>query len=440
MTVRLLGAVAVAVSVATLAACTETTGGLAVRAPTNPNDAIVALMDTGSYPTTAGPPPGNAGRDPSAAAVVEARRMAQYVVGPWQVDATLVQQHHFATSPLATPGNLSAALAYPLSMWPGVQQFADIGVTHHFVAGLTTGRVGTGIVRRLQNAVMRFPDPDSAAAAAREMAAVNPSTQLEPVSWFPRPTALRQPLDSAWRPEACAEVSSNPVHPEFAASASTEGRGVLRTFTAHGSYVFYQFVIAGTTDVACTTVVDALVKQEAMIDQFVPTEPAKMAELPRDPSGQLAARTLWAVDGRGPWSEGVWQPDAWLHFEYDPVKAAALFTAAGIDWVSQRLTTVYQARDAAGATRVVDQFTAETNALLDVKSTAAGVPGFPGAACFNRAGWTPGPATDLTTVTQSWWHFKCIAQAGRYAFVAVSDQEKDVKQQISAQDRILAGE
>ena len=39
-----------------------------------------------------------------------------------------------------------------------------------------------------------------------------------------------------------------------------------------------------------------------------------------------------------------------------------------------------------------------------------------------------------------WWHFKCIAQAGRYALTAFSDQEQDVKQQISAQYRILAGE
>jgi hypothetical protein len=36
-------------------------------------------------------------------------------------------------------------------------------------------------------------------------------------------------------------------------------------------------------------------------------------------------------------------------------------------------------------------------------------------------------------------HFRCIAYADRYAFVAYSDTEKDVKQQIAAQYRILAG-
>jgi hypothetical protein len=82
MTVRMLGAVAVAVCVATLAGCTVTLPGVAAKAPTHPNDAIVALMDTCSYPTTAGPPPGNAGGDRMAAADVEVQPMAQYVVGP----------------------------------------------------------------------------------------------------------------------------------------------------------------------------------------------------------------------------------------------------------------------------------------------------------------------------------------------------------------------
>ncbi|KPN46207.1 hypothetical protein AN933_26630 [Mycobacterium intracellulare subsp. chimaera] len=46
----------------------------------------------------------------------------------------------------------------------------------------------------------------------------------------------------------------------------------------------------------------------------------------------------------------MWQPEAWLHFtDVDPIKAAALFNAAGVRWVSQRLTTVYEARDANGA-------------------------------------------------------------------------------------------
>jgi hypothetical protein len=37
------------------------------------------------------------------------------------------------------------------------------------------------------------------------------------------------------------------------------------------------------------------------------------------------------------------------------------------------------------------------------------------------------------------WHYKCVARADRYAFTAFSDEESDVKQQTSAQYRMLAG-
>jgi hypothetical protein len=37
------------------------------------------------------------------------------------------------------------------------------------------------------------------------------------------------------------------------------------------------------------------------------------------------------------------------------------------------------------------------------------------------------------------WPFKCIARVDRYVFTAFSDNEKDVKQQMAAQYRILAG-
>ncbi|HTQ16418.1 MAG TPA: hypothetical protein VML93_03540 [Mycobacterium sp.] len=115
-----------------------------------------------------------------------------------------------------------------------------------------------------------------------------------------------------------------------------------------------------------------------------------------------------------------------------------MFTAVGVRWVSERLTRVYEARDAAGAARIVDQFAGDTAGLAGITPTGAGVPGFPAAKCFGRADWTPTKQT--ITANRVWWHFKCIAQADRYAFLAFSDREQDVKQQISAQYRILAGE
>jgi hypothetical protein len=56
-----------AVALGPLAGCTATTSGQAVRASAETNDPIVALLDTGGYPTTAGPPSGAAGADNLAA-------------------------------------------------------------------------------------------------------------------------------------------------------------------------------------------------------------------------------------------------------------------------------------------------------------------------------------------------------------------------------------
>jgi hypothetical protein len=93
------------------------------------------------------------------------------------------------------------------------------------------------------------------------------------------------------------------------------------------------------------------------------------------------ARTLWAPDNSAPFIAGVWEPTAWLHFEDDPIKAAALFNSAGVEAVSQRRTTVYQTRDAAGAAHVVEQFAADMHASDGVHSIT-GITGLPGAQCF----------------------------------------------------------
>src|SRR5579875_2167832 len=73
-----------------LAGCAATTAGTAVKAPDpgNSGGAIVALLDTGSYPVKPNHPFGPAGSMAKGAAY-EGRRMAEYVLGPWQANASL---------------------------------------------------------------------------------------------------------------------------------------------------------------------------------------------------------------------------------------------------------------------------------------------------------------------------------------------------------------
>ena len=418
-----------------LAGCTSTVVGVARKAhtPAESDSAIVALMDTGNYPTRARQPYGTAGSR-AAGLILEANRMAEFVVGPWQVDAMLRYRDPFRTAPMSSVDYLHMTLGF-LKKGSGGQNLDEIGAKHGYITGFSSARnprtypldeYVDGGWSGLSNAVMRFPDADSAAAAAAEMGAA------------PNPPPL------GYGPGRPVNVDD---HPESVASAFTnddESSAVVASFTAHGPYVLYEQARAdrdshyGAVGKARGLVSDTVRDQLAEIDRFVPTEPAKLADLPEDPSGWLLARTIFPLDRKdSPAGEGVWKPTSWLQFEDDPVDAAPLFTKAGVDMVAQGSTTVYQARDAAGAALVADRFTADTRAQPDVKPISA-PPGFPSARCFERT-WGAAPADAPLPLQQAVWQFKCVARADRYAFTAFSAQEKDVKQQISAQYRILAG-
>ena len=126
------------------------------------------------------------------------------------------------------------------------------------------------------------------------------------------------------------------------------------------------------------------------------------------------------------------------HFEDDPVASDAVFNTAGVDAVTQRLTTVYQAGNADGASRIADEFTREMSGMAGV-TPIDGVRGLPAARCFQR-NTGAAPATSPMTWQRVVWHAKCVATVDRYAYTAFSPDPADARQQMSAQYRILAGE
>lgn len=359
--------------------------------------------------------------------------MAEYVVGPWEIDTRLRYRDPFRTAPMNGPDYVHMYLGF-LDGKHG-QDLDAIAAAHGYITGFSTARnpkeylledYVAGGWQGLTNEVMRFPDSDSAAAAAGEMA-------------------------TAENPPPYGYSDGHPVaidnHPEAAATSFTaSGSAVVASFAAHGPYVLYQQARVRKADEPLYDPVNksrdlisiTLDNQERVIDRFIPTDPEKLAELPEDPSGWMAARTIFPLDRKdAPAGEGVWQPNSWLHFSDDPIDSATLFRDAGVDMVAQGLTTVFRTHDASGAGRVVDRFEAATRALPNVNSIS-GVTGLPAARCFERTqGFVP-PTAPLP-IQQAWWHYKCIAQADRYAYTAFSAEESDVKQQTAAQYRILAG-
>ena len=396
-----------------LAGCTATVPGVARMGvdASNSDDVTVSLLDTGAYPVTAGHPYGAAGTQ--AGNLIESQRMGDFVSGPWQIDSTLRALLAVPTLPV-DPSLLhdSGTLVDPVP---------DIAAAHGYIAGFSSDRKSPGPnpQRSLQNMVMRFGDPQSAVAAVQEIAA-------------------KANTDPAGRPVGIDG------HSEASAWAYTQSDGAVevRSYAAHGVYILNQSASADhdfdNGFQARLMIGGALTQQERTIDQFIPTDPGKLADLPMDPSGWLLARVLWAPDGKAPRSVGVYGPRAALHFEQDPVESDALFAAAGLEWTGQRLAKVYQTKTADGAARIAAKLVEQAKVSPGVKPTPDGVPGLPSAKCFVRSSGYASPQ-DPPTLQQAHWHFMCVARADRFAFVTFSLEQKDAMQQASAQWRILAG-
>jgi hypothetical protein len=370
--------------------CGSTVSGTAVRATDQPNagGVTVAMLDPGRYPTKAVAL--SLAPNHTTGVMLEGQRMASNVVVPSEVDTTLLQLGASNTGPVDNPQALRADVG---------RARADIAATHGFIAGFSTSRNSGGVPvpnTSLVNLVMRFAAPSDAAAAAAQMSAAEPR----------RPTPI-------------------PRHDDAAALAFDMPQGVIvESFTPHGPYVLYQWVQTNTPPETATALIAATLDlQEPQIDAFVPTDPAQLATLPIDPTG-LVSHTL--PNAATP-AIGVYSAPAALHFEGDPAKSAALFADAAVESMSLGLTMVYQARDPAGAARVVDQLTA--NEAQAGATPIDGVAGLPNAKCLDRGG----------NLQQTQSRFGCYARAGRYAFNASSPEARDARQQTAAQYLLLDG-
>lgn len=421
LTTHTAGMLIAGVLAVVLAACsTDEVSGMAVKepVPAGSEGAVVALMDTGNYSTAPIGPVGPAGANRDTQGLVEAQRMAEFVIGPWVQNSSMVGigdliMDSKGTQPLSGPSNLTFSQVVS-------DEQAAVAMAHGFIAGMSTKRVSTKTRgEKLQNAVLRFPDAAAAASATGEMAAKrNLAADVSPT-----PTSIRD------HPEALA-ITWTAADSQF-----------VQSFAAYGPFVLYQLAGLPLNDNYRSVenmVVNTIDKQQRALDLFEPTEPAKLAELPVDFTGHLLANALRAPDEKAPYMVGAWAPGAWLHFEDDPLKSRTWFSAAGVEAVAQWTTTVYETKTAEGAASLADEIAADLDDRAGV-GAISGVPGLLSARCFRRTTELV-PETAAQSLQRIGWRFKCVARADRYAFTAFSANETDVKQQISAQYRILAGE
>ena len=384
-----------------VAACGNSTGGTAgsdaassSAATTSAPPAVVdpKLLDVGNYPTVPFPPLGAAGT-PEAGAAADAKQMANFVVGPWEIDEKLINPY------LDSFYVIDAA---PALMGLGPETVAAAAGKRGLINGFASERQDTDKAVMV-NAVLRFPDPGAAAAAATDMG--DASTKFAIAGSTPTVVAI------PGHPDAVA--STYPFTPH----GSDKTRATIRSFTPHGPFVLMQFVQSvDGVDAAAALVAKAIDAQGPSIDQFKAAPPDALAAVPVDPTGLLAKTLPTTSAARA--KNAVYDVRGAAHFQTDPIASTKLFEDNGVSEVAMAKTNVYQAKNAAGAIAITDSFGMEVTA--EGTAAAAPVPEIPHSHCM---GFPKG--------------FYCVAPAGEYAIEARGEQLPDVQQQVSAQYVIL---
>jgi hypothetical protein len=377
------------------AACTSTVDGSPVKADGGASPSAIDLdqLDVGPNPTTPRQPLGVAG-DPLRGILVEAQRMANHVVGPWEVDPSLTGWFGFGA--LVLPTAEAIALIGPAEL-------AAAAGRHNFINGFASARTEEN-KKLLMNVVFRFTDEAAAVAAARDLGE----------------TAMQQQgLDGP------AQKVPIPNHPDAQANTYSlldrqAGRwNAVRSFTAHGAYVLMQ--LAQSTDgvdPATALVARSIDLQGSEIDKFRATDPAEFADISLDPTG-LLARTI-PVDEQDATvtQNATYERRGALHFQSDPARSAKLFSDTGTDLVAMAKTVVYQAKDADGATGVIEGFFAE---LQPTSQPANPVKNMPDSRCLRLEGGA----------------FYCLATADRYAIEVSGPNLLQTQQLVAAQYAML---
>ena len=393
--------------IALLAGCGGTTDGTAIKGTTPAADP--SALDPGSYPTTPRPPLGEAGTD-EVGRFIEGRRMASFVVGPWQVDPTLSRIGSAPAKVLDRRNQISQVI------WPSMlTRFPALPLIVGFASERTSSTPGDTTVVR--NAVLQYPFPETATSVAKGLTEGALNIAVVENATGPVPS---EPVRSVPIPGHPGVTGALMVYPD-----GTKTVHDLTVVSARGPNVLIQVIQFAPPEREIELAGRILDLQVPLIDKFVPTEPAPLASLPRDPSG-LLARTLPIKPGQGDsMSDADYDPAGALQLEDNPIQAGAAMQEAGVDTVAVSETTVYQARDGGAAQQLAQSL---GDGLVERQSTqpAAEVPGLAGSRCVR--------VEDTNTRVARHW---CVGTKDRYTFKAVARDLNNAHQQMAAQYLML---
>jgi hypothetical protein len=400
------------VVVAVLAGCDAPVEGKPVPQGAAPTAAPVDVgkLDTGGFPTAPLPPLGAAG-SPDVGRRIEAQLMAPFVLGPWQVDQALTE----GTTPAAAIVLSREDFAFNLQARVAAGTY---GLP--FVVGFVAERhnADSSAPMSLRTGVLRFADDRAATDAVAAMTN----------------SALNIPIDPSFHPLLDEPPATIPIPSHPASSGllmkyreDDSVKPEVTALTAHGPFVVFQIVRhPNGPEAAATLAAHALDLQLPLLDGFQPADPASFPQLPLDPTG-LVARTLPISPAEAtPMSGSAYPPAGALQAEANPVVVGPQLDAAGVDQVSIGQATLYRAKDAASATKLV-QTLGDDAAKQPSTRTATAVPGLPDSKCLlvaDAAGLVP--------------KYLCLASYDQYAFKTSARDFTRGQQQLAAQYRMLA--
>ncbi|SDO98887.1 hypothetical protein SAMN04515671_2582 [Nakamurella panacisegetis] len=403
------------VPASSLPSATSATGSTAARtsmAPSTESTSASAPQTSGGPgPTGSGTTSGSSGASSTAypttpaqliktprtatqAALLEGARIASYLVVPTFIDPTLTKGS-ISTMPLYGPKAMT--ILFGADVMPSVAQRAGM------ISGFSSSRSDADN-NNLIVAAIEFPSAASAKAAAPLLAAA----------------AANKGKD-----KGKANIPGFPAAVGWYGAFSSD-YGYYQAFLAQGALVLYVWVTGpklNTPTLQAARAARAFQVETAAMAKFVPTPPAKLMQLPIDPDGMEAHTLLNSADDASA-TDGVVTAAGQLHYDTDPVGTQQLFARAGVDLVSDGRTSVYRAKDAAGAVAVRDGFVAfvekSTSGMTPYTLTAD----VPAVSCLQQA---------LNS------KYYCVGVAGRYAFEINADSVADLNAAAAAQYAMLQG-
>lgn len=403
---RRLGALSALALVGCLSAvsCGSVVQGTPLRHPETGAVADASGLNPGNYPTTPLEPLGEAGDQ---GYLVEARRMGENLVMPFQLDPELRSGSWMENGILARPEAAIKAFPKPL------QEAVD----HNYITGITALRSrGADTGKSIGNTFLRFATPEDAAAAAADLTAR--AATLEQEFSLDNATYSTQPIPIPGHPDTTAVTWDD------------NGRSNVLAFTARGPFVLAQRIRSSEGPEAAAELVNVTLNaQIPQTDAFQWTPVDEIPSLPMDPEGILARTLPPTEEDSRLVSNGFWGPHAALISQTDPEASATLFAETGLVGMTNYGTNVYLARDEAGAEQIVEQFNEE---MLQSYTQSDSVPGLPESLCGKEESpSSSGPAS---------FKYYCLVATGRHAIEVSGGQEANVHQMTAAQYLLLNSE